>query len=778
VPESEMQPSGGGSGRGSVSSMPRPFHLVVVSLEPWDDVWRRNQYLVSALLELGVVNRVLFVEPTFDWLHRLRGHRGVPRRRELRPVPTDPRIIRFQPSKVAPRILGRFADQSTARQVVRAVIDARIVEPTIWVNDSTYAVSVSFALAPVLYDITDDWTEAGGPPRARDRVRINEDILLESSDAVVVCSESLARSRRKSFPELVVIPNAVDVDLFTTPAPRPDDLPSGPTAVYVGTLHEDRLDIDLVVDLATRAPQVHLVFVGPNSLSDSSTRRLAAMGNVHLLGLRPHDQVPGYLQHADVVIIPHVVSPFTDSLDPIKAYECLAVGRPTVATPVAGFRGLDAPIRVLDRAEFVTGVLDAVADPSPSRPTPVPSWRDRAEEFAVQLRRTRTASKREIRVSVVFVDHCAKLSGGELALVRVLPALIEMGVDAHVILGEHGPLEDKIRDTGATVEVMSLDTKVGATRRDEVRLGGVGPARVIAAWKDTWRLRRRLRELRPNVVHTNSLKAALYGGLAARLAGIPVVWHIRDRIASDYLPTPAVHLVRLLANILPQVVLANSRATKKTLGLRRRVDVVPSAVVYDPLVMSNSERLSSDREFTVAMIGRLAPWKGQDVFLRAFAEAFRDGPELALVVGSAMFGEDEYESELRGLVVELGIDKQVTFVGFTEDVLAVLDSVDCLVHASLIPEPFGQVVIEGMAACLPVIASNEGGPAEVITDGVDGLLCRPGDHQAMAAMLRELKAHPETRERLGKAAVIRTRQFAPERVARLIFRAYRSVAPR
>ena len=93
------------------------------------------------------------------------------------------------------------------------------------------------------------------------------------------------------------------------------------------------------------------------------------------------------------------------------------------------------------------------------------------------------------------------------------------------------------------------------------------------------------------------------------------------------------------------------------------------------------------------MIARLTPWKGQDVFLRAFAQAFRGTATRAHLVGSAMFGEDEVEGQLRGLAVELGIEHQVDFRGFREDVWAELAQLDIAVHASLTPEPFGQVVL-------------------------------------------------------------------------------------
>ena len=111
------------------------------------------------------------------------------------------------------------------------------------------------------------------------------------------------------------------------------------------------------------------------------------------------------------------------------------------------------------------------------------------------------------------------------------------------------------------------------------------------------------------------------------------------------------------------------------------------------------------------MLGRIAPWKGQDLFLRAFAEAFPGGTERAVIVGTAMFGEEDYERELPALAAELGLDVRVEFRGFREDIWRELAALDVLVHASLTPEPFGQVVLEGMAAGLPVLAPDEGAPA-------------------------------------------------------------------
>src|SRR5690606_6370135 len=95
-----------------------------------------------------------------------------------------------------------------------------------------------------------------------------------------------------------------------------------------------------------------LVLVGPNRLTTEHASFLTQEGAV-ILGGRAFDEVPAYLQHAGALVVPHLVNPFTDSLDPIKLYEYLAVGRPVVSTPVAGFRDLTGPgIHAVAPAEF------------------------------------------------------------------------------------------------------------------------------------------------------------------------------------------------------------------------------------------------------------------------------------------------------------------------------------------------------------------------------------------------------------------------------------------
>jgi glycosyltransferase involved in cell wall biosynthesis len=356
----------------------------------------------------------------------------------------------------------------------------------------------------------------------------------------------------------------------------------------------------------------------------------------------------------------------------------------------------------------------------------------------------------------------------------MLPALAEH-VDVHVILGEDGPLVEQLRQSGIEVEVLALSAAARDTRKDTVTPTGVPlmAARSTAGY--VLRLHRRLRDLHPDVVHTNSLKSALYGGLAGRAAGVAVLWHVRDRIAPDYLPSSAVRLVRMAATVLPSAVVTPSELTMATLPSRRPAirAVVPDSV--DPPADAGT-RSPDAHPFRVGIVGRLAEWKGQHVTVESFAQAFPDGDAELWLIGEAMFGEVAYADRLRRQVASLGLGDRVELRGFRADVWAELAQLDVLVHASTSPEPFGQVVIEGMAAGLPVIAAAPGGPAEIMIDGVDGLLTPSGSVDALAAALRRLAGDPELRDRLGRSARTAAGRYTPARTAQGLLDVYGQMA--
>jgi glycosyltransferase involved in cell wall biosynthesis len=207
----------------------------------------------------------------------------------------------------------------------------------------------------------------------------------------------------------------------------------------------------------------------------------------------------------------------------------------------------------------------------------------------------------------------------------------------------------------------------------------------------------------------------------------------------------------------------------------RRFSVVHEGINLKQAILRPSATISK-----FGIIGRLSPWKGQHVFIRAAAKVHKDHPSTRfLIIGSAMFGESKYEDELRSLAAELSLGDAVEFAGFCSDVPERIASLDVVVHASTLGEPFGQVIIEGMAAAKPVIATHGGGVPEIIEDGIDGLLVPMGDSTAMAnAMLRLVGNAGEALEigRRGRARV--EKSFRIELTAAKIQSVYDSVLAR
>ncbi len=151
------------------------------------------------------------------------------------------------------------------------------------------------------------------------------------------------------------------------------------------------------------------------------------------------------------------------------------------------------------------------------------------------------------------------------------------------------------------------------------------------------------------------------------------------------------------------------------------------------------------------IVGWFVEWKGHPFFLRAAQRVFREFPKArAFLIGS---GPETYENQLKKFSEEIGIHDNVIFTGYRRDIAAFMALLDVVVHASIKPEPFGRVIIEGMAIGKPVIATNIGAPQEIIRDGINGYLVPPGDPQAMADRIIELLKNRQNREWIGMEAI-------------------------
>ncbi|MGC9260976.1 MAG: glycosyltransferase family 4 protein [Phycisphaerae bacterium] len=418
-------------------------------------------------------------------------------------------------------------------------------------------------------------------------------------------------------------------------------------------------------------------------------------------------------------------------------------------------------------------------------------------------------------VQILFLDHTAVLSGAELSMLNLVQRLDAARFVPTVLLFADGPLVGALREAGVAVEVLPLADAVRGAGRGSLGVGSLAKlGAIFTSAAFMLRLARYIRAAKPDIVHCNSLKADVLGGLAARLAGVKVIWHIHDRIETDYLPATVVKVFRFLLRHIPHSVIANSQGTLETLKLpqgKRWAVVYPcvpaiagkklevrssklednaSRQVYPAgqnesaaLPHSNSYLLTPNfsgtttKDFVVVLVGRISPWKGQDVFIRAAAIVLKQFPACRFqIVGSALFGEDALLGQLQQLAVSLGVADRVEFLGFRKDIPEIIAASTLLVHASTTAEPFGQVIVQAMVESKPVVATRGGGVLEIVEDGKTGLLVPMKDVDAMAKAIGELLADPVRARKMGEAGRARfLEKFTIEQTVREVERVYGSM---
>lgn len=238
----------------------------------------------------------------------------------------------------------------------------------LWVNDQqAWPLAKEQSWRKVLYDVTDDWTEGFGEGPTRERIEADDREMCRQADEVIVCSERLRELKIAMHSRVSLIPNGVDVAAYAKideanlePATRSW---RAPVLGYTGSLHPERLNVRLLEELAQQW-QGTIALVGPNMLGGVAGR-LSALSNVQITGAVPYSELPGWMRAMDVMIVPHLVSRFTDSLNPLKLWEYLAAGRPIVSTPVAGFRDYPQHVRLADDVDsFLTSCLEALDEPA------------------------------------------------------------------------------------------------------------------------------------------------------------------------------------------------------------------------------------------------------------------------------------------------------------------------------------------------------------------------------------------------------------------------------
>lgn len=354
---------------------------------------------------------------------------------------------------------------------------------------------------------------------------------------------------------------------------------------------------------------------------------------------------------------------------------------------------------------------------------------------------------------ILFLNHSATLGGGELSLLDIATDWNDTG---HMLLFEDGPLVGRLAERGIPHTVLSASTNALAVSRD------AGPTALLRAVPAVLDLARQIRRhaQTADLLYANSQKAMILAALVGAWTRTPVVWHLRDMMTADHFSRSNRRLVTALANRLLTRVLCNSDATRAAFvqagGRANLCTVIPNGIdpaPFDAVARSPADiRRDAGLPPDVPMVGifsRLADWKGQHVLV----EALRTLPGVhAAIVGDAMFaGDRPYTERLRRQIHDAGLQDRVHLLGFQDEVAPLMTAVDVVAHCSTAPEPFGRVIVEAQMARRPVVATRAGGAAEIIDDGVNGLLVAPGDPPSLRAALARLVEAPAFAAQLADA---------------------------
>jgi glycosyltransferase involved in cell wall biosynthesis len=355
------------------------------------------------------------------------------------------------------------------------------------------------------------------------------------------------------------------------------------------------------------------------------------------------------------------------------------------------------------------------------------------------------------QADILFLDHVGVLGGAELSLRDVA---CHFGDRGRVVLLADGPFRELLEQCGVDVDVVAAAARLTGTRRD------ANATTALRSIPSVVRLIGRLypHARRSKLLYANSQKAFVVASLLGVLARRPVIWHLRDVLSEEHFSATNRRVTTRLARLSRARVIANSDATRDALidagGRADRVVTIHNGIAPDPFDAVEDADVTTVRNelgldpstWLIGAFSRLATWKGQHVLIEALAQT----PGVhGVIVGEALFGEQRYRERLCRQIDQLNLTDRVHMLGFRDDVPRLMKACNAIAHTSIAPEPFGRVIVEGMLARRPVIASRAGGGCEIITGEDHGILVTPGDPSDLADAIDRLRGDEAWAERLA-----------------------------
>jgi glycosyltransferase involved in cell wall biosynthesis len=358
-----------------------------------------------------------------------------------------------------------------------------------------------------------------------------------------------------------------------------------------------------------------------------------------------------------------------------------------------------------------------------------------------------------LKTRILYILPAGEKGGAEVVFLNILENLDRSVFEPFVIVLKDGPFISELQKHDVTPVVVNTN-----------RLRSIKGFFEITSF-----IRKIIEDEQIDVVHCNGTGAQIYGGYAAGLTGTQCIYHLHDSVEWSWSRQGLAYLLAQLSFPISQIFsrrrsqlhfIAVSKYIadkfQQTWGSKKNISVIHNATRRANVATT----LATNQNPVIVWIGRLQRWKGAHIFIKAAAIIHKQHPEVQFkIVGGSLFGiEVDYEKELHNLAQTLNVENVLTFTGHQSSSDEFIQSADVVVHSSIRPEPFGLVIVEAMNAGKAVIASNEGGPVEIVEQGVTGLLIPPEDPEKLANAIITLLQDASLRTKMGQAAQLRVKE--------------------
>ncbi len=360
-----------------------------------------------------------------------------------------------------------------------------------------------------------------------------------------------------------------------------------------------------------------------------------------------------------------------------------------------------------------------------------------------------------MKKDLLFLTHVGSPGGAEYKMINFCES---DHYASKVIHFQNGLLEKILKDKNIPSSILPMPDAMTSFTKDD------GLKSLLRAIPATLSMIRTLAKegRKHDAIICISQKSFILAALAKPLTRKPIIWLMNDILSKQYFNPVVISVIKLMARLSANYIILNSQSSfdawEQAGASTKNVSIIYPGVdiaLFDEKIKDNAKVESYKKTFSpdgkplIGIFGRITEWKGQDIFLKAISKIENVN---AIIVGDALFGEQDYKESLVKLTHDLNIQDRVTFTGHLDDIPPVMASCDVIAHCSTLAEPFGLVTAESTVVRTPIIATDAGGTREIIQHNETGQLTPMGDVDALVTAIQKYLNEPEWAQELtGKA---------------------------